>query len=213
MLNFKPFLLMLLIALMSGCSTLSTPIPAQQPSTLSQLQRTALLKKITHWQINGKIAFITPATKTEPVRKQSASLFWQVDEQNHQQQLNLTTFLGINVFSLKSEHGMHQIKVDGKTYQSHNLHTLIYGLSHYALPTNALGYWLKGLKLHASDQLQLDPTSQLPTQLISVTNGQVWHINYADYRLVNQLPLAHKLTISTTKLTIKLHIKQWLITP
>jgi outer membrane lipoprotein LolB len=200
----------LLGLLVSACSTVSITPPAT-PQTVNKQQRQQLVKQLNHWQINGKIAFIQHSVQGK--HKESASMHWLVDEPNKQQELNLTTFLGINVFNLSSANGWHQVKVDGKSYQSDDLNQLLSSLTHYALPTHALSYWLKGLAYQVTDQLEFDAKTHLPSKLKSFNQGKLWHISYGDYQLVEQIPLAHKFTLSTAQLTIKLHIKQWQLNP
>ena len=57
------------------------------------------------------------STNTRKSKRESASLIWQVNEKQQTQELNLTSYLGINVLHLKSNKKQHLIKVDGKEYR------------------------------------------------------------------------------------------------
>jgi outer membrane lipoprotein LolB len=199
--------LSLFLSLLSGCAS-NTPSTHQQTMTAATIeQRAQQLAQLTHWAVKGKIAFI------EQKKRQSASLFWQVNQQDkrHYQRIDLTTFLGINILHVKSINNEHIIEVDGNTYQSRNLTALIYRLTGITLPTDALTYWLKGLPYSDNDQLQYAKQSPLPTKLISHYYQQTWQIDYEKYQLFQGYQLPTKITIKQNKLTIKIRIDDWSI--
>ncbi|WP_246047262.1 lipoprotein insertase outer membrane protein LolB [Colwellia ponticola] len=207
---YLPYLLSvtLLSLFLSGCSTQPNKNENQSFSTLTGLtpaQRIAKLKQLQHWGITGKIAFIEKASRN------SATLHWQVDERATTQQLNLTTYLGINILQLKSTATDHSIQVDGKTYHGNNLQALIYSLTGFTLPTKALTFWLKGIPFQVTDKISNDKSTKLPRNLSSLYNGELWQINYADYQYINGYHLASKFSIKKDDLLIKISVNRWLI--
>ncbi len=203
------FRLLILIAVthtvLSGCALQKNKIVHKAPLKQSIEQRKLQLQQLKQWKIYGKIAFI------EKNKRESASLNWQVDEDKQHQQLNLTSYLGINVLHLSSENNLHIIKVDGEEYRSDNLEQLIYSLTKLTLPTKALGFWLKGLPYQRSDTLIIDQNTQLPISLSSDYNSEQWHITYANYQTVNKHQLATKFSIKKNNLLIKIIISKWKI--
>jgi outer membrane lipoprotein LolB len=212
MLTLSPslFSILLLISfLLSGCAT--KPIdPSKNHNEVTSLQqRTAQLLKKSAWQLNGKIAFIQQTQ--DKSKRESASLIWQVNETQQTQELNLTSYLGINVLQLKSNKKQHLIKVEGKEYRGENLSNLIYSLTGLTLPTKALTFWLKGLPYKTDDKLQFNESTQLPITISSYYNNELWRINYANYEYFNNIKMATQFTIEKDDLLIKIAVKNWLL--
>jgi outer membrane lipoprotein LolB len=208
---FKPtphlpylFILTLFILVLSACSTLpnkkSQPLIQQTPQ-----QRTSSLQQLQRWKITGKIGYI------EKKSRHSATLNWQVNENNNSQQLNLTTFLGINVLQLDSSENIHKIKVDGKTYQGKKLEALIHSMTGLTLPTQALTFWLKGIPYQESDNISYQKATLLPQTLTSQYNNERWQVSYADYQQIDGYSLATKFSIRKDDLLIKISVNEWLI--
>lgn len=193
--------------LLSGCANRIIDSPEISNSSITQEQRTARLLAKKHWNIRGKIAFIQQLEEKD--KRESASLIWQVNEKLVTQELNLTSYLGINVLHLKSNKQEHTIKVDGKEYRGSDLTYLIYSLTGLTIPTQALTFWLKSLPYNKSDNIQFDQTSQLPTQIASQLHGDIWQIHYDNYRWFDDVQLATKFTIMKEGLEIKVAIKNW----
>ncbi|TYK65530.1 lipoprotein insertase outer membrane protein LolB [Colwellia echini] len=187
---------------LSGCSL----IPTQEPQALveqTQQQRINQLSQLRQWQIKGKIAFIDKNARN------SASLSWKVNENLPSQQLNLTTYLGINVLQLDSNANSHEIQVDGKTYHGTNLEALVYSITGLTLPTQALTYWLKGIPYQKTDHIIYQEVSQLPTSLTSQYNNELWQVNYAKYQQINGYNLATQFSIKKDDLLIKIIVNDW----
>jgi len=193
----------LLILLLTSCSTLQKEQPTSDLYFQSTEDRNNQLNAINRWTVFGKIAFI------QTKKRESASLNWKVNENS--QQLNLTSYLGINVLHLVSDNDNHQLKVDGKTYQSDNLDNLIYSLTGLNFPTNALAYWIKGLPFDKDDKLTYSEVNQLPQTLESYYQQKVWKIQYKNYRNINGNKLPTSLLIKHSDLTIRIAINQWII--
>lgn len=196
------------IVFLSGCATK----PSDDSTTLidqqSAVQRTAQLTKINQWSLRGKIAFIEQLND-QTSKRESATIAWQVDETNQTQELNLTSYLGINVLHLASEGNNHLIKVNGKEYRAKDLTRLVHSLTGLTLPTKALSFWLKGLPYQSSDQVKLSPNTQLPVSLISLFDNIQWQIDYSKYKVFDGVQMATQFAIRKDGLLIKIVIKKW----
>lgn len=187
---------------LSGCTSVPN-IPKQPAVAQTPAQRTTQLEQLINWKITGKIAFI------ERDSRNSASLSWAVNEATKTQQLNLTTYMGINVLRLKSHDNVHTIEADGKTYKGNNLEQLIVDITGFTLPTNALPFWLKGLPYHDEDKLAYQNTTQLPLTLSSHYNNENWQVVYGKYQQFDDYVLATKFTITKGDFMIKIAINNW----
>ncbi len=201
---------------LSGCSLKSKSPEKENHLALTPEQRAAQLLQNNKWQLRGKIAFIQKVksengSKTKD-KRESASLNWQVNNVNQTQELNLTSFLGINVLRLESNQNQHFIKVDGKEFRGTNLPQLIYSLTGLTLPTKALNYWLKGLPYKENDDVKTDKNTQLPISISSYYNNALWQINYSNYRVFDGINMATKFTIKKDNLLIKIAVKKWAFT-
>lgn len=196
---------------LSGCATKPTKAPLNVNTQLSAEQRANQLTHIKQWQLRGKIAFIEQLESNKS-KRESANIAWQVDTSKQTQELNLTSYLGINVLHLASQGNEHLIKVDGNEYRANNLSELIDSLTGLTLPTNALNYWLKGLPYHETDQIEFSPNSQLPVNLTSLSNNIEWQISYKKYKTFNGLQMATLFTIRKENLLIKIAINKWSLT-
>lgn len=207
---------LLLIGLLFSCAEPPHQHTNNITPELSSQQRAIQLTALTRWQLTGKIAFIYQD------KRESANLNWQKKGQD--QQLNLTTYLGINVFRLTTEQGIHTIEVDDKSYQSDDLNQLVWQLSDRQLPVEALSYWIKGLAYSANDNIVFH--NQLPHSLTSNVNGQQWHVSYDSYQQINQYLLPNLISlkllnqtqnnvnqgnINSPDVLIKIRISQWTI--
>ncbi|NQY87786.1 MAG: outer membrane lipoprotein LolB [Colwellia sp.] len=204
-------LLTLSSTILSGCATKPSKDSATLMIQQSALQRATLLTQIKQWHLRGKIAFIEQY-KDHKSKRESATIAWRVNETEHTQELNLTSYLGINVLHLTSEHNQHLIKVAGKEYRANNLAQLIYSLTGLTLPTKALTFWLKGLAYQSTDQVKLSPITQLPVSLTSFFDKVKWQVDYGKYQVFDGVPMATQFTIKKEGLLIKIAIKKWSLT-
>jgi outer membrane lipoprotein LolB len=195
-------LLCFFLMLLTGCSSL---VNDHQKITQHQniTDRTHKLKALSDWKIKGKIGIISPK------ERHSATLNWHYQGDKKRQSLNLTTVLGIQVFTLESINGMHIINVDGERYQSPDLNSLLSSLTGFTLPTQAMSFWLKGLPYLDSDKMTFNDTTQLPKTLTSFHDNKQWQLKYGGYQQIGQYQLATKFTIKQKNLTIKINVHQW----
>lgn len=201
---FRLIFFVFALSSLAGCSllpeTVETNISVETATTLNA--RISQIQSLSTWQAAGKIAFLQSSERS------SANFSWQkTDELN--QQINLTTYLGINVMQLKSIDGLHQITVEGETYDGKHLDTLIYQLTQLNFPSEALNFWLKGLAYSASDKITYQKNGYLPQTLISEYNHQRWQVDYQKYTVVNGYQLPSQLTVKQGNFTIKIRINQW----
>lgn len=201
-------LLLSTIIVLSGC-TISPSTPSQDKEhALTQEQRTQQLINNNQWQLKGKIAFIQKIINKKD-KRESASMTWRVNEEDQTQELNLTSYLGINVLQLESKQNHHLINVDGKTYHGTDLPRLIYSLTGLTLPTNALKFWLKGLLYNPEDKLVINKKTQFPERISSYYHNALWQINYDNYKRFNGIDMPTKITLKKENLTIKVAINNW----
>ena len=193
--------------LLSGCANKPNTSPEEITEHISQEERKAKLLAKSNWQIKGKIAFIQQLEGKD--KRESATIIWRANEKLATQELNLTSYLGINVLQLKSNKHQHLIKVDGEEYRGNDLPLLIYSLTGLVLPTNALSFWLKGLAYKDDDLVKVNVVTQLPTHISSQFEGDNWQIKYDNYRWFDNVQLATKFTIQKEDLLIKIIINKW----
>lgn len=192
--------------ILTGCTTTPTN-DINESYTSNIIKREKDLAQLQSWEVKGKIAFINS------VERKSASLYWK--KSSSSQQLNLTTYLGINVLKLISNDDVHTVEVDGKTYESNNLNELIESLVEVRFPTEALSYWIKAIPYNENDSFTFNPQSKLPLTLASHYNGHEWIIKYSSYQTVQKdnvtLTLPNKIKITSKDLTINFAINHWTI--
>jgi len=196
-----------IMSILMGCSTTTPKSDIKEGYTSNVIEREKNLALLTSWQVKGKMAFINSE------ERKSASLYWNKAEKN--QQLNLTTYLGINVLKLTSSDELHVIEVDGKSYEGSDLDELIHSLVNIRFPAEALSYWIKAIPYSNNDKLTFNPQTQLPLTLTSQYNGYHWDIKYSSYqtKTINKkvITLPNKIKITSGDLTINIAIKHWTI--
>lgn len=197
--------IIILAVFLHGCSLLpektSTVVSKLNKNNYSIDARNHQLNTLNNWTIKGKIAFINQQNRD------SANLYWH--KVGNEQQLKLTTYLGIQVLKIKSKDNQHIIEINGQSYHGNDLESLIYQLTGYTLPVSMLENWLKGVTSSAYDNIEFAKVSQLPVSMNSLHQGHVWQILYQRYREFDGIPLATKLTIKQQDLILKIQINQW----
>lgn len=182
------------VLLLAGCATVQP-----QRDQVNWHQERARLEQLTHWQIVGKMAIITPQ------QKGSARLNWQQDGDDYR--LNLTSLVGTTILDLSRHQGAITLQdSDGNRHQSQDAEALIYQLTGWHIPVTGLPEWIKGLPGKAAFELNPD------SSLASVRDGQ-WQIVYGDYRDQDSYRLPHQLTMTGQNSRLKLQINQWTLAP
>mgnify|MGYP005987461185 CR=1 FL=1 len=201
----KLFIALIFIIIFTGCSSIND-IPVENSSFSQTINaRNKQVLALNHWTISGKIAFINNK------QRQSATLYWQNNEIQQTEVLNLSTVLGIKVLELKRDKNNFTLDVDGKNYQTQALDDLIYHLTNLNLPTRAMSHWLKGLSYLPSDKITYNDETQLPETLTSQYNNKTWQVDYSKYHYIKSFQLAKQLTITQGELRIKIIIHSWKI--
>jgi outer membrane lipoprotein LolB len=202
--SLSTLIILIVFSLLASCTSIQkTKFPTTNMPSVEVRHQQVLA--IQDWTISGKIAFIQGETR------ESASIHWQVIQSQKQQQLNLTTYLGINVLHLSSLNNQHTIIADGQTYRNDNLDKLITKLTGFQLPTKALRLWLKALPYQTTDVITYGSKNQLPITLVSNYQNKSWQIHYDNYQLIKNNFLPTKITITEGDLLIKIAIKKWTI--
>lgn len=193
------------LLLLSGCSSVINQ-PVDNTTSIQTIeQRQQQMQTLNQWELSGKIAFI------QENERQSATLFWQRDDEKQTEKLNLSTVFGINILQLNRKQEEFTLDVDNNEYKTRDLDQLIYSLTGLNLPTRAMSSWLKGIAYLPSDKILYHPTSLLPQSLISRYNNQEWQIKYNKYHIINQYQLAQQFTITQGNFRIKIIIHSWTI--
>ncbi|WP_286232793.1 lipoprotein insertase outer membrane protein LolB [Thalassotalea sediminis] len=205
MIKVRVLVIIAICCLVNACSSISNNDTTTIENLDSYQQRKTKIAQLSQWQIKGKIAFI------EGKNRESANIYWQYFPKTKAQQLTLTTYLGIQVFSLTTAKGIHTLTVDGESYTDTNLTRLLTSLTGYHLPAEQLTQWLFGHAVNHNDTILFDQNNQLPITLNTQQYLHNWQVNYAHYRNEKGIFLAHKLTVKQQGLTIKLSISDWTI--
>ncbi|GLP95456.1 lipoprotein insertase outer membrane protein LolB [Paraferrimonas sedimenticola] len=158
--------------------------------------------KVPDWQLNGRIAVFTPKDKF------SANLFWNHRPPN--QQLKLTTALGITVMSLDADKNGARLKVDGKEYRDKDPQALIAQVTQLPLPLSALSQWVKGETVDGDIVLAIDEQNRPKIVQRRFDNGQLWQAEYQSWQTLSGATVPRMIRIQHKDVRIKLQINQWL---
>ena len=201
----KHLFILFLFSILSACTSINDVPVSSNELSQNINSRNKQMIQLSHWTIAGKIAFINNQ------ERQSATLYWQKNENEQTESLNLSTLFGINVLTLTQQQGNFALEVDGQHYNTQDLDHLIYSLTGLNLPTRAMNNWLKGLVFLPEDKITYHETTQLPESLISYYNNKEWLIKYSKYHHIGPFQLAKQFTIIQDDLRIKIVIHSWKI--
>ncbi len=169
------------------------------PQTSLYVDWKAKLSAQNTWQVEGKLAFISPD------ERQSANLNWQ--QQDGLNQLVLTTFIGTRVLALKQDAQGAELEYDGDTYHDTNAAQLLNRLTGFTIPMDSADDWLKGTV--SNESLQVDELGRAKNVMWQSLNGQKWHISYGDYQQYAGFWLPKRLTLKHQNIKIKIQLYQW----
>ncbi|PJG57952.1 lipoprotein insertase outer membrane protein LolB [Aeromonas cavernicola] len=182
------------LLLLAGCTTTES-----SRTQVDWQQERARLEQLSHWQLSGKMAIITPE------QKGSARLNWQQDGEDYR--LNLTSLIGTHLLELSRTKGeITLLDSDGNPHHSQDAEALIYQLTGWHIPVTGLPAWIKGIPGKAEFDLNPDHS------LARVRDGQ-WQIVYDNYRDQAGYRLPHQLTMTGQNSRLKLQINQWSLAP
>ena len=177
----------------SGCAT-----PPTQDVSLHSAHHQSMLAEKNNWLIKGKIGFKSPE------KKQSANMRWQ--QKPAEYQLNLTSIIGTSILKMTGDTQHVSLEVDDKTYQDTDPSRLIWRITGWQIPIKDLQYWIKG-QHKPNDWVTISEQGWV-TQLTPVCDYcENLVIDYANYQLVDQLWLPHKITLNNQSNNSQLLIK------
>ncbi|GAB3002580.1 lipoprotein insertase outer membrane protein LolB [Psychrosphaera aestuarii] len=189
------FLTILTLVLISACTTLPDSSSALKVKSATELSQ---------WTARGKILLVSGK------EKESAYFYWRQDRDDFQ--FTLSTFIGVDVLSLKYENGIATLKLDGKSYSDNDPQRLVARLTNKQIPFKKLPLWLLG---SAVKKDVIDPIYINKTELQSFAfkesgfNKQTWRINYSEREPVLKLRLPKGMTIKSSDSRIKIAISNW----
>lgn len=186
-------ILLMFFLFISGCAQKISPFTPENPQWQGQL------KERTTWQARGKLAFISPE------ERQSANFNWRLS--NNKQHLILTSFIGTRLLELTEYTDYSELIYNDTNYQDINSSALIKRLSGLTLPMAQAPQWLTATVDNESNEY--DTQSRLISTTWVDPQGLVWHAVYKQYRLVNNMWLPTRLTLTHNKLTVKIQLNKW----
>lgn len=199
MITIKRLAILVMALIISACAT--------RPQTNVELLPRNI-EDVTHWRAAGKILL------SENGKKQSGHFYWQ--QTNDDYQFVVSTFLGIDVFSIKVIDGLATIYIDGKDYQSRQPAQLLQQLTGQTLPLSHISSWLIGMAPTASShvsQIQTNETNQMRQFTYqdnkTVFNTVAWTIKYQQRVPVYHFELPSLISIDSPQNRIKLKINRW----
>jgi outer membrane lipoprotein LolB len=199
----KRLITLFFVGILSACSSIND-IPVENNQANQGIDsRNKQVSQLNSWTIAGKIAFINSQ------KRQSATLYWQKNEVEKTESLNLSTLFGIKVLELTQQQDNFTLEVDDNIYNTQDLDHLIYTLTGLNLPTRAMSHWLKGLAFLPTDKVAYHAENKLPMSLTSRYNNKNWLIKYSKYHHIGLFQLAKQLTITQDDLRIKIVIHSW----
>ncbi len=192
---YRSLLALLLLLLVSGCST----VPTHSPQILDWPQREAALQQITAWQLEGRIAIRTTDDSW------SGSLWWQ--QLDDMYELKFSGPFGQGAINLKGDQKQVVLNSSEGEIVGHNgAEQLMYEQLGWRVPISSLRYWVLGLPDPSknSSLLEFDDFGR-----IKLLQQGGWSINYRRYQLFQQLDVPGKIAIKNHKLGVKLVIDHW----
>jgi outer membrane lipoprotein LolB len=191
------FVYFFLTALITGCSTVAPPAPAEQ---IPWKKREIALNEIQNWTINGKIALIAANNSG------SATVDWT--QHNKSYTISLMGPLGANGIKLTGEPGhvvMHT--ADGKTFTASNPEQLLAEKWGWHLPVSNINYWVRGMtvpgipaKTHFDNYGRLTDLSQ-----------QGFEVQYLSYTKSGGRDLPSRISINSPGLKVKMIVYSWTV--
>ncbi|MFT7258392.1 MAG: outer membrane lipoprotein LolB [Glaciecola sp.] len=167
-----------------------------------QLPNQGKLTLMSHWELTGKIAIITPN------ERKSAYLNWQ--QANQVVDFRLTNLIGVSILNLAYDGETARLQADGETYQDQSTEALVYRTTGWILPLDNLPQWIKG-SVNTTDQVV--PNEQgLPNIIQPVcATCTGWEITYSEYEYVQGvwLPFLIEVNNPLKQTRLKFKVSQW----
>ncbi|MER2493524.1 lipoprotein insertase outer membrane protein LolB [Catenovulum sediminis] len=179
-----------LLFFLTSCSTIKD---------IPDLKALYSANQISSFALHGKIAFITAQ------ERQSSNLYWQ--QKNERYELNLTTFLGIQLAEVVGTPNHLFVSADGKTYQSNSPEQLIEETIGWPVPISHLQNWIKGV--HNGVIINRHDNKQAKEVLVRTSSTEEWTLNYLSYKKYGNIYLPTKIKCQSYGLTVILQINEW----
>jgi outer membrane lipoprotein LolB len=199
----KSYLRWLLASVLSfaliGCATQQTPL-----SAIDEVAHQQVLAKLENWQIKGKMGLKSPD------KKQSANFRWQ--QKTDQYQLNLTSIIGTSLLSVRGNKGSVRLTIDDNSYQDTDPSQLIKRMTGWQIPVKGIQSWVKG-QYNPADKVRLSEQGWLTQMQPACDNCKNWLINYAHYKLVDNVWLPHQIKLhnNTNNSQLIIRVNTWIL--
>ena len=188
-----------LIVFLSACATGTKTMHAGSASDI-WLARQQQLSQLTHWQLKGRIGFVSASDSG------SASLYWK--QSNNSYELKIVAPLGMgSVIVVGDKNGVILQSSEGEMNYAEDAQSLIWQRTGWVIPMGSLRHWILGLPSPGEDY-QLDENGR-----ISAIENEPWQVQYHRYQQVTDYELPRKLQIENPDIKIKLVIKDWQLRP
>jgi outer membrane lipoprotein LolB len=173
------------LLLISGCATVPSPPPVENPAAAWQA-RQARLRAVSAWTLQGRLAMRAAAEGWQ------ASVHWMHD--GARQQIDLTGPLGRGHLRLTQDSGGAELRdADRKTWRAENAQQLLYRATGWLVPLDGLNYWILGLPAPGpAAKLELDDQGRLKT-----LDQSGWDIRFLEYARQGSLDLPSRIFIKT----------------
>ncbi|MDO6686091.1 MULTISPECIES: lipoprotein insertase outer membrane protein LolB [unclassified Agarivorans] len=190
----RQLVFIIIFAMSLTACTIAPPISTENSEWDSHL---ADLNRLNNWQLSGKIAFISDASR------QAANLYWQ--QQGDKSILRINGPLGIQGIELHYQPGKVWVKTKDEEYSGKDAQLLVHRLTGWQVPVEQLPKWLLGIP--TQNDYQLNPQHRLA----GFTTDEQWEISYVNYAQYNTHTLPRQLEMRSTDNLLKLNIHKWQI--
>lgn len=186
-----------LIALIIGISLLSGCQLFKRQQSSANIDN---IEDVRQWVARGKIML------AQNKEKVSGYFYWQQDNKDFE--FSLSTFIGIDVFSLDFKDGIATLKVDGETYRDSDPQRLIQQLTGHDIPVNQLDNWMLGRYDTQHTGTKFDANGY-PKSFEYLAANELWSISYNAWQPVNLLMLPASINLKSSANRIKISITNW----
>ncbi|MCV6604246.1 MAG: lipoprotein insertase outer membrane protein LolB [Porticoccaceae bacterium] len=184
-----------LLATLAACSTL--PPQNNQPLESWQ-QHQQQLQGLQQWQLNGKLAFRSPAESG------SASLRWQ--QQAQQYKVRLSGTFGIGTTYIEGNDQQAVLRRGDEQLAAANSRQLTGDLLGVPLSVEDLTYWVRGIPAPTTPVSVRDHD---PQGLLSQLEQGGWQLTFSRYRQSGEWLLPGRIDGKKGELSFKLVVKRW----
>lgn len=188
---FKLATVVFVLTLLQGCHLFSKQQAYQLPTNAAEIKQ---------FTARGKLLL---ADKKEKV---SGYFYWQ--NNTGRLEINLNTFVGINMFKLVYQDGFATLTSNGEEYTDADPEALILRLTGKHIPVQKLSSWMLGQSTSDLENVSFDEQSRLK-QFDVVIDGATWTGKYKSWQQVHNFDLPKELNLRSPNNRIKLSISEW----